>query len=286
MADEVVEFCRDLIRIDTTNTGDNDTCAGERVAAEYVAEKLAEVGLEPVVRESAHGRTSVFARYPGVPTPVGQPARGALLIHGHLDVVPADAQEWTVHPLSGEIAHGFVWGRGAVDMKDFDAMMLATVRKMRREGRTPPRDLVFAFVADEEAGGHYGGHWLVDHHPDLFEGVTEAIGEVGGFSYSVSEDVRLYLIETAEKGLTWLRMQARGRPGHGSMIHDDNAVTLLAEAVARVARHRFPVVVTDTVRAFLTEVSDVLGIELDPDHPEEAIAKLGTDRPDHRLDHP
>jgi acetylornithine deacetylase/succinyl-diaminopimelate desuccinylase-like protein len=160
-------------------------------------------------------------------------------------------------------------------MKDFDAMLLATVRSMRREGRTPSRDLVLAFLADEEAGGEYGGHWLVDNHRDLFEGVTEAIGEVGGFSYTVSENLRLYLIETAEKGLTWLRMHAAGRPGHGSMIHDDNAVTVLAEAVARVGRHKFPVVVTDTVRAFLGEISDALGIELDPDDPEQAIAKLG-----------
>jgi len=282
--DEVVAICRDLIRMDTTNTGDTATSAGERVAAEYVAEKLAEVGLEPVIRESAKGRTSVVARFAGgdqrgnsagVAPAAGQEARGALLVHGHLDVVPADADEWTVHPFSGEIADGYIWGRGAVDMKDFDAMMLAAVRQMRREGRTPPRDLVLAFLADEEAGGEYGGHWLVDNHADLFEGCTEAIGEVGGFSYTVTDDLRLYLIETAEKGMTWLRLHARGRPGHGSMIHDDNAITALAEAVARVGRHRFPVVMTDTVRAFLAEISDALGIDLDNDAPEEAIAKLG-----------
>src|SRR5262245_52011496 len=270
--DEVVDLCRDLIRIDTTNTGDTRTAAGERVAAEFVAAQLAEVGLEPVLRESAPGRTSVIARFPG--DPAGTAQRGALLVHGHLDVVPAVPTEWSVHPFSGEIRDGYVWGRGAVDMKDFDAMLLATVRAMRREGRTPSRDLVLAFLADEEAGGEYGGHWLVDNHPDLFEGATEAIGEVGGFSYTVSENLRLYLIETAEKGLTWLRLHAAGRPGHGSMIHDDNAVTALAEAVARVGRHRFPVVVTDTVRAFLSELSDAIGIELDPDDPEQAIAKL------------
>ena len=134
---------------------------------------------------------------------------------------------------------------------------------------------MLAFIADEEAGSDYGAHFLVDNHPDLFDGCTEAIGEVGGFSYSVNDDQRLYLIETAEKGIDWLRLHAKGRPGHGSMIHDDNAVTALAEAVARIGRHRFPVVVTDTVRAFLEEVSDLLGIELDPDDPETAIAKLG-----------
>ena len=124
-----------------------------------------------MLHSSAHGRTSVVARFPGVPAPEGSPQRGALLVHGHLDVVPADADEWSVHPFSGEVRDGYLWGRGAVDMKDFDAMVLATVRQMRREGRTPPRDLVLAFLADEEAGGTYGAHWLVDHHPDLFEGV-------------------------------------------------------------------------------------------------------------------
>ncbi|MEQ4303517.1 M20/M25/M40 family metallo-hydrolase [Plantactinospora sp. B6F1] len=268
--DEVVELCRDLIRIDSTNTGDPETTVGERAAAEYVAAKLAEVGVEAHLRESAPGRTSLVARIPGT-----DPGRGALLVHGHLDVVPADASEWSVHPFSGEIADGYLWGRGAIDMKDFDAMVLAVVRDWRRTGVRPPRDLVLAFTADEEAGGEYGAHFLVDRHPELLEGATEAIGEVGGFSYTVGPDRRLYLIETAEKGLEWLRLHARGRPGHGSMVHDDNAVTALAEAVARVGRHRFPVVVTPTVRAFLEQVSEALGIELDPDDPELAIAKLG-----------
>ena len=268
--DEVIELCRDLLRIDTTNTGDPGTSAGERIAAVYVSAKLAEVGLVPEIRECAQGRTNVIARYPGA-----DPGRDALLIHGHLDVVPADADEWSVHPFSGEISDGYLWGRGAVDMKDFDAMVLAVVRQWRREGRVPPRDLVLAFVADEEAGGGLGAQYLVDKHPELFDGCTEAIGEVGGFSYTVHDDLRLYLIETAQKGLAWLRLTARGRPGHGSMIHDDNAVTALAEAVAQLGRHRFPIVITDTVRAFLTEVSEALGIELDLSDPDAAIARLG-----------
>jgi acetylornithine deacetylase/succinyl-diaminopimelate desuccinylase-like protein len=268
--DEVVEICRDLLRIDTTNTGDTTTSAGERAAAEYVAAKLAEVGLEPEIRESAPGRTSVVARYEGA-----DPGRGALLVHGHLDVVPADAAEWSVHPFSGEISDGYLWGRGAIDMKDFDAMALAVVRQWRREGRVPPRDLVLAFLADEEAGGRYGAHFMVDNHPGLFDGCTEAVGEVGGFSYTVDENLRLYLVETAEKGIEWLRLIARGRPGHGSMVNDDNAITALAEAVARLGRHRFPVAMTDTVRAFLAEISEALHIEIDPGDPELAIAKLG-----------
>jgi acetylornithine deacetylase/succinyl-diaminopimelate desuccinylase-like protein len=268
--DEVIDICRDLLRIDTTNTGDTTTSAGERVAAEYVAAKLAEVGLTPEIRESAPGRTSLVARFEGV-----DPSRPALLVHGHLDVVPADASEWTVPPFAGEIKDGYLWGRGAIDMKNFDAMLLAVVRQWRREGRVPPRDLVLAFLADEEAGGRYGGHFMVDNHPELFEGCTEAVGEVGGFSYTVDRDLRLYLVETAEKGIEWLRLTARGRPGHGSMIHDDNAITALSEAVARLGRHRFPLVTTDTVRAFLGHIGEALHIDLDPDDPETAIAKLG-----------
>ncbi|MEV6346387.1 M20/M25/M40 family metallo-hydrolase [Actinoplanes sp. NPDC051851] len=268
--DEVVGICRDLLRIDTTNTGDPRTTVGERAAAEYVAESLSEVGIETTLLESAPKRANLVARIPGADR-----SRGALLVHGHLDVVPADASEWSVHPFSGEVKDGYLWGRGAVDMKDFDAMVLSVVREWRRTGYVPPRDIVLAYTADEEAGMEYGSQWLVQNHPGHFEGVTEAIGEVGGYSYTVNDDLRLYLVQTAEKGLDWLRLHAHGRPGHGSFIHDDNAVTALAEAVARVGRHRFPVVLTPTVRAFLEQVSDALQIDLNPDDPELAISKLG-----------
>ncbi|MGH3656780.1 MAG: M20/M25/M40 family metallo-hydrolase, partial [Micromonosporaceae bacterium] len=116
---------------------------------------------------------------------------------------------------------------------------------------------------------------LVDHRPELFDGVTEGIGEVGGFSVSVSDDLRLYLIETAQKGISWIRLTAQGRPGHGSMVHDDNAVTRLCDAVARLGHHKFPIELTPTVRAFLEQASELLGIEFDPDNPELAVAKLG-----------
>ncbi|WP_229076405.1 M20/M25/M40 family metallo-hydrolase [Actinoplanes sp. DH11] len=268
--DEVVGLCRDLLRIDTTNTGDPRTTVGERVAAEYVAEKLGEAGVEATLLESAPTRANLVARIPGADR-----SRGALLVHGHLDVVPADAAEWSVHPFAGEEKDGYLWGRGAVDMKDFDAMVLAVVREWNRVGYTPPRDIVLAYTADEEAGMEYGSQWLVRNHAGLFDGVTEAIGEVGGYSYTVNDDLRLYLVQTAEKGLDWLRLHAHGRPGHGSFIHDDNAVTALAEAVARVGRHQFPTVLTPTVRQFLEQVSDALQIDLNPDEPELAIAKLG-----------
>ncbi|MFK4541961.1 acetylornithine deacetylase/succinyl-diaminopimelate desuccinylase-like protein [Streptomyces tendae] len=267
--DEVVDLCRELIRIDTSNYGDHSG-PGERKAAEYVAEKLAEVGLEPRIFESHPGRASTVARIEGE-----DPSRPALLIHGHTDVVPANADDWTHHPFSGEIADGCVWGRGAVDMKDMDAMTLAVVRDRLRSGRKPPRDIVLAFLADEEAGGTYGARHLVDHHPDLFEGVTEAISEVGGFSFTVNEQRRLYLIQTAEKGIHWMKLTVAGTAGHGSMIHRDNAITELSEAVARLGRHKFPVRVTKTTRAFLDELGDALGTELDPEDMDGTIAKLG-----------
>jgi len=269
--DEVVGLASDLIRIDTTNTGDPDTLVGERAAAEYVAGKLDDVGFEVTYLESgAAGRGNVIARLPGA-----EPQRGALLVHGHLDVVPADASEWSVHPFSGAVQDGYLWGRGAVDMKDMLAMTIAVARRFRRDGIIPPRDLVFAFLADEEAGGLQGSHWLVEHRPDLFEGCTEAISEVGGFSLTVREGRRLYLIQTAEKGIKWMRLRARAQAGHGAVVHEDNAVTALCEAVARLGNHRFPLVMTDSVQEFLTAVGEETGLDFSGDNLEGAVAKLG-----------
>ena len=262
-ADDVVEVVSTLIRFDTTNTGEPETTRGEAECARWVAEQLAEVGYRPEYLESgAPGRGNVFARLAGADS-----SRGALLIHGHLDVVPAEPAEWSVHPFSGAIENGYVWGRGAVDMKDMVGMMIVVARQLKRAGIVPPRDLVFAFVADEEHGGHFGSQWLVDNRPDLFDGVTEAIGEVGGFSLTVTRrdgsERRLYLIDTAEKGIQWMRLTARGQAGHGSMVNDQNAVTALAEAVARVGRHQFPLVVTDPVVEFLAAISEETGLSFD-----------------------
>ena len=266
--EEVVAICRDLIRIDTTNPGDHSG-PGERKAAEHVAGLLSEVGLSPDVFESHPKRTSLVARIEGQDR-----TRPALLIHGHLDVVPANASDWRQHPFGGEIVDGCVWGRGAVDMKDMDAIMLAVTRQRLREGRKPARDVVLAFTADEEAGGNWGARYLVEQHPEYFEGVTEAIGEVGGFSVSVG-DQRVYAVQTAEKGLAWMRLTANGTAGHGSMIHPDNAVTALAEALARVGRHQWPTQLPEATRAFLETVSELLGTEFDPDDPASIIGKLG-----------
>jgi acetylornithine deacetylase/succinyl-diaminopimelate desuccinylase-like protein len=266
--DEVTDLCRELIRFDTTNPGDHSG-PGERAAAEYVAGLLSEVGLEPAVVESHPKRTSVVVRIEGEDR-----SRPGLLVHGHLDVVPANAADWRVDPFSGEVRDGLVWGRGAVDMKDMDAIMLAVTRQRLREGRKPARDVVLAFTADEEAGGNWGAKYLVEQHRDLFEGVTEAVGEVGGFSICVG-DQRMYVVQTAEKGIAWLRLTATGTAGHGSMIHGDNAVTTLAEAVARIGRHEWPVQLVPSVRAFLEGASAAIGVPFNPDDPGSLLGKLG-----------
>jgi acetylornithine deacetylase/succinyl-diaminopimelate desuccinylase-like protein len=267
--DEVVDICRDLIRIDTSNFGDGSG-PGERKAAEHVAELLADVGLDVRFLESAPGRSTLVTRIEG-----RDRSRPGLLVHGHLDVVPAQAADWQVDPFAGEERDGCLWGRGAVDMKNMDAMILAGVRDMIRSGTRPPRDLVIAFLADEEAGGDQGGRWLVENHPDLFDGVSDAVSEVGGYSVDLAGR-RAYLLQTGEKGMAWLRLVAHGRAGHGSQINDDNAVTRLAAAVARIGAHPWPLEITPTVRAFLDGVQEITGAPLDPDDPDALVATLGT----------
>ena len=269
---DVIELCRDLIRIDTSNWGDSPQTVGEAEAAEYCAARIREAGFEPeVLSTTSADRRSVHVRIPG--TDASAPA---LLVHGHLDVVPAVAADWTHPPFAAEVDEGFIWGRGAVDMKDMDAMILAVVREWGRTGVRPRRDIVVAFYPDEEAGSVHGSHWLVDHRPDLYDGVTEAIGEVGGFSVTVRDDLRLYPIQTAEKGIRWLRLQAAGRAGHGSMIHDDNAVTTLCEAVARIGRHEWPIRRTATVDRFLAELGEAYGIDFAAADDEAMTRALGT----------
>ena len=265
--DEVATLCSDLIRIDTSNRGDHSG-PGERKAAEHVATLLADVGLDAKIYESHPGRASVVTRIAGT-----DPGRPALLIHGHLDVVPADPADWKVHPFSGEITDGEVWGRGAVDMKDMDAMILAVIRQRLREGRRPPRDVVLTFLADEEAGGVWGARYLVDSHRDLFEGVTEAIGEVGGFSATL-DGQRLYLLQTAEKGIAWLRLSLRGPAGHGSMKVSRNVVAELAETVARIGRHEWPLRLTQAAQAFLGAAAEALGMSQEADA-RQVLEKLG-----------
>ncbi|WP_371865203.1 M20/M25/M40 family metallo-hydrolase [Gordonia spumicola] len=275
--EEVVDLVSRLIQFDTSNTGVSETTVGEADCARWVADRLQEVGYATEYVESGMpGRGNVFARLAG-----SDPTRGALLVHVHLDVVPAQAEDWSVHPFSGAVRDGFVWGRGAVDMKDMAGMVLALARQFKRDGTVPPRDIVFAFLADEEAGGTWGSHWLVEHRPDLFEGVTEAVGEVGGFSLTVDRPDgtvrRLYLVETAEKGLSWMRLTCDATAGHGSFLHTDNAVTEIAAAVARIGAHKFPLVMTESVAQFLTALSEETGLDFSPETPdlETALFKIG-----------
>lgn len=255
--DEVVGFTSELIRIDTTNRGGGD-CT-ERPAAEYVAARLAEAELEPHLLESAPGRANVVVRLPGADR-----SRPALLVHGHLDVVPADPTEWSVHPFSGEIRDDWVWGRGAVDMKGMVAMMVAVARERARDGRAPARDVVLAFTADEEDSAACGSDWLVRNHPGLFEGCSEGISESGAYTFH-ADGHRIYPVGAGERGTAWLELTARGTAGHGSRTNPDNAVGALAAAVARIDQYNWPVRLTPTVRAALTEVGTALGMSVDPD---------------------
>ncbi|MFD5679437.1 M20/M25/M40 family metallo-hydrolase [Streptomyces bacillaris] len=270
--DEVVTFTSELIRIDTTNRGGGD--CRERPAAEYAAERLADAGIEPTLLERTPGRTNVVARIPGT-----DPSADALLVHGHLDVVPAEPADWSVHPFSGEIRDGVVWGRGAVDMKNMDAMILATVRGWAREGFRPPRDIVIAFTADEEDSAVDGSGFLADRHAGLFEGCTEGISESGAFTFHADQGLSLYPIAAGERGTGWLKLTAEGRAGHGSKVNRENAVTAVAAAVARIGEHEWPVRLTPTVRAAITEIAALHGITVDLDDPgfdvPQLLAKLG-----------
>jgi acetylornithine deacetylase/succinyl-diaminopimelate desuccinylase-like protein len=266
-AAEVVEICSDLIGIDTSNFGD-EPGPGERKAAEHVAQLLDEVGIAVDVVESEPGRTSLVARWGG---DAGEP----VLLHGHLDVVPAAPEDWSVHPFSGEVKDGVVWGRGAVDMKDFDAMLLSTVRARARAGQVPARPLVLCFTADEEAGGMKGAGYLARTHRELLDDCTVAVGEVGGFSTTV-RGRRVYLVEAAEKGMAWVRLTAHGNAGHGSMRHPDNAVTTLAAAVARIGRHEWPVRLTPTMKVLLAAVAELAGTEATPANAEALVEEFGS----------
>lgn len=268
MENDAVEICRGLIRIDTTNFGGNRG-AGELQAARYVSGLFAEVGLDARIYESAPGRANVALRIPGT-----DPSLPALIVHGHLDVVPAIADDWSVDPFGAEIKDGMIWGRGAVDMKNMDAMIIAAIRHMQREKISPRRDLIIAFFADEEAGGDYGAGWMVENHPEVFAGAEEAISEVGGFSVDINGR-RAYMLQTAEKGIAWLKLTAQGMAGHGSQINTDNAVTALAGAVYRIGEHQWPLSYTKTTQSLMEQVAELSGLEFDGENPQPLLEAMG-----------
>lgn len=249
---EVAAVARDLIRFDTTNHGGGRS-AGEREAAEYVGAYLEGLGLTPEYYEPIPRRTNVMARVPG-----RDRDKPALVLHGHLDVVPAVAEDWSVDPFEGVVKDGMLWGRGAVDMKDMDAMILTSVADILRAGDQPERDLVLTFFADEENGGVEGSALVVENRPEWFAGATEAISEVGGYSIPIG-DRHAYLLQVGEKALVWIRLVARGRAAHGSSLHADNAVTRLAEAVAALGGTAWPVTLTDTTREMTERLAELLG---------------------------
>jgi len=266
--DEAVSICQDLIRIPSVNYGEGK--GDEKAVAEYVVESLSEVGITATIYESAPNRCNVIARIKG-----SDPTRAGLVVHGHLDVVPANADDWSVDPFSAEIRDEMIWGRGAVDMKNVDAMILAIVRSWARSGFTPERDIVLAFFADEEAGMTYGSRWMTANHPEVFAGCSEAISEVGGFSVTVADGKRLYFVEAAQKGIHWMKLTARGRAGHGSMMNDDNALTALTDAVAKIGRYQWPQRYTKTVKVLFKKISEATGKPYDENDLRPLLKEIG-----------
>jgi acetylornithine deacetylase/succinyl-diaminopimelate desuccinylase-like protein len=267
--DDTARIARDLIRFDTSNFGEGRS-NGETVAAEYLGEHLTRMGLSPEYVEAAPGRLSVIARVEGADRDLP-----ALVVHGHTDVVPAQPDNWSVDPFAGEIKDGLLWGRGAVDMKDMDAMIITALDDILGAGKQPARDLVIAFFSDEENGGVFGAHHVVDTHPELFAGATEAISEVGGYSIDL-DGQRAYLLQTGEKALLWVKLIARGQAAHGSRLIRDNAVTKLAEAVAKVGREDWPIRLTTTTTGLLSELSRILGTDPEKVGPDELVLRTGT----------
>ena len=247
-----VRFLQDLIRIDTSNPPGN-----ELPAAEYIAGVLRQEGLEPVVLESAPGRGNVVARLRSSLSGSETKQQGALLLMSHLDVVPANPQEWSHPPFAAKVADGCVWGRGAVDTKNLTAMQLAVLLTLKREQTPLKRDVIFAATADEEVGGQYGMDWLVKEHPQLVD-CQYALNEGGGFGLQVGNK-RLYVVQTGEKGVCWMKLTVKGTPGHGSIPREENAVAKLSTALARLAKARLPQRRTATTERLVRAIANAQG---------------------------
>ncbi len=266
---DVVKICQELIQIPSVNFGEGK--GDEEAAARYVVAKLQEVGISSRIYESAPKRCSVVANLEGT-----DPSLPGLVVHGHLDVVPANAADWSVDPFSGLLKDGCIWGRGAVDMKNMDAMILAVFRLWARHGFKPKRRMVVVFFGDEEAGGIYGSRWMAQKHPEIFAGCSEAVSEVGGFSLTLSTGKRIYAIETAEKGIEWMKLTATGLAGHGSMINRENAVTRLADAISRIGNYKWPQRMTKTNEALLRAVGELTGHKYDRENLTPILNELGS----------
>ncbi len=269
MTEDTARIAQDLIRIDSTNYGEGRS-NGETVAAEYLGALLEQLGLETTYIDAAPTRTSVLARVAGRDSSLP-----ALVVHGHTDVVPADPTNWSVDPFGGDIRDGMLWGRGAVDMKNMDAMMIGALTDILADGGQPRRDLIIAYFSDEENGGVFGSHYVVDNNPELFAGATEAISEVGGYSVMLN-GTRAYLLQTGEKALIWVKLTARGTAAHGSRVIHANAVTRLAEAVVALGRRDWPVHLTATTEQLVSELARIMEADITQIGPEELVLSTGT----------
>jgi len=246
LSDETVRHLQALIRLDTTNPPGH-----EILAADYLATQLRTEGFEPIVLESAPGRGNLVVRLKG--SGEGAP----LLLYSHIDVVGAEPAHWQHPPFAGEIADGYIWGRGAVDMKGAVAQQLVTLLTLKREGVALKRDVIFAATADEETGATYGMQWLAQQHADLVR-AEYGLSEIGGYNMDF-EGKPVYVIQVAEKGMCWLKLHAKGRPGHGSQPHDDNAVVHVARAVDRLATRGLPYHVCPAAASFLVAAGAAVG---------------------------
>lgn len=268
--DRTVVATQELIRINTSNYGEGKS-EGEEPAAEYLAARLESLDLAVHRFDAAPGRRTVVTRIPG-----RNPDKPALVLHAHTDVVPADPADWSVDPFGGEIRDGYLWGRGAVDLKNFDAIIVTALEDLLREGIQPEREIVVAFFADEESGGALGSHAIVNEHPEYFSGATEGVSEVGGYSITIGQK-RAYLIQTGEKGIRWIKLHARGESAHGSRVIPayDNPIARLAGAVARIAEHEWPAFRNRTNEATLEALGKLLGLDPASATVDEIVAAAG-----------
>ncbi|NYE96426.1 acetylornithine deacetylase/succinyl-diaminopimelate desuccinylase-like protein [Psychromicrobium silvestre] len=272
MSVDVAELCAELIRFDTSNFGEGKS-HGEHKIAEFIAQKLEQAGYQPMILGPNLERSSVLLRVPGTERHLP-----GLLVHAHLDVVPAEAEQWSRDPFSGLIEDGYIHGRGACDMKDMVAMTMVTLLNWAESGLRPRRDIVVAFVADEEDKGDYGAGWLVDEHPELFAGVQAAIGESGGTANLLTaqdgSSVRLYPVAAAERGTLHIRVRAEGNSGHGSRPVEVNAVKNLIAALQRVGVYRWPLKLTPVVRGYLEQTTAALGFAANLESEEGVAAAI------------
>lgn len=227
LENEALDHLKELIKIPTVNPP-----GGEKPAALYIAEVLRKDGLEPELFDSDDNRSNVVARLSG------SGEKPPILLNGHLDVVAVEKEHWTMEPFGAEEKDGYLYGRGAVDMKNMVAMSLMCMLILKRSGIVPKRDIIFAGVADEEAGGRYGSRFMVENHPDKVR-AEYSISEMGGFSMEM-DGVRFYLVQVAEKGMAWLKVRTKGDPGHGSMPDPDSALIKAAEIARKLGKTNLP----------------------------------------------